>query len=220
VAQPTYLTVADQLEAALINQPAGTRVESEHELARRHGVNRLTAKAALDELEQRHLVRRRRGSGTYVMHRYDYMLGSGPSPSWSETVRAGGGTPRADVVDLRRRGDTVHLRRLGYVNDDKALFKQSELAADLVPGLREALAEHGSLYDTLDRGYHLRPHRRVERAELIRPPAEVAERLELKRNTEVIAAVIRTHSDHVGREVERTRVWLRTDFFRLVVTFT
>ncbi len=217
--QPTYLAVADHLESMLLRQPAGTRVESEHELARRHGINRLTAKAVLDELEQRHLVRRRRGSGTYVMHRYDYVLSTGPSASWSDTVRAGGGTPRADVVDLRRRGQTLHLRRLGYVNDDKALFKHSELAADLVPGLRQALAEHGSLYDTLERGYDLHPHRTVERAELVRPPVEVAEILELKRNTEVIAAVIHTDSRSVGRRVERTAVWLRTDFFRLVVHF-
>jgi GntR family transcriptional regulator len=219
VEQPTYLAVADQLEAALIHQPAGTRVESEHELAKRHGVNRLTAKAALDELEQRHLVKRRRGSGTFVMRRYDYVLSTKPSPSWSEAVRAGGGNPRAEVVSHHESGETLRLARLGFVNEEKALFKHSELAADLVPGLLEALPRHGSLYDTLDRAYGLRPQRTVERAELIRPPSEVAERLELKRNTEVIAAVIRTDSERLNRRIELTRVWLRTDFFRLVVEF-
>lgn len=47
----------------------GTRIPTEFELAATFGVSRITAKRALDELAAEGLVERRRGKGTYVIHR-------------------------------------------------------------------------------------------------------------------------------------------------------
>ena len=223
---PTYLAVADALEATLVHEPAGTRVASEHELARVHSVSRLTARAALDELEQRHVVRRRKGSGTFVTRRYDYPVSTGPTPSWSEIVRTAGGEPRADVLDIAAAvevppapvaGPLTRLTRMCWVNAERALHKTSWLTAAVVPGLAEALDGSDSLYAALDRAYGLRPVRRTLRAELVRPPEGVAEALDLRRNAEVIAVTTYTHSDRLQRTVEVTQAWLHTDVFRLVV---
>lgn len=228
---PQYLALADALERELSTQPAGARVASEHELARHHAVNRLTARAALDELEQRRIVRRRRGSGTFVIRRYDVVLAPRVTPSWSELIRAAGGTTSAEVlgaghgmapseVAVALGGTTPVrvLRRIGWVDGQRALCKTSWLAADLVPGLTEALPRHDSLFATLAEAYGLRPVRHTLRAELTAPPAAVIEALELPRNTEVIWIASQTDSARTARTVEVTHAWLRTDVFRLVVT--
>ena len=68
VSDVTYLVLADSLAEQIADMAPGTRLPSENELITEHGVSRITARAALSELEQRHLVRRARGSGT---HRQD-----------------------------------------------------------------------------------------------------------------------------------------------------
>lgn len=223
---PTYLTVAAELEAKLSSEPAGTRVASENELARAYGMSRLTARAVLDELELRHVVRRRRGSGTFVHHRYQFVVATGPTLSWSEAVRAGGGVPRAEVTGLSTvdsapefpaEGPLLLLHRTGWVNDERGLCKVSWLVPSLVPGLGEALPQHPSLFVALDTAYGLGPVRRTIRAELVRPPDDIREALNLRRDAEVIYALTHTSSQRLGRPVEVTATWLRTDIFRLVV---
>lgn len=49
--------------------PAGTPLPSEPLLAEQHGLSRVTVRKAIDRLEQEGLVRRVRGSGTYVADR-------------------------------------------------------------------------------------------------------------------------------------------------------
>ena len=227
---PTYLAIAAELEAKLSEEPAGTRVASENELARAYGLSRLTARAVLDELELRHVVRRRRGSGTFVHHRYRFVVANQPTLSWSEAVRAGGGTPRAEITDLSTvdaspleakgvlgEGPLLFLRRTGWVNDERALCKESWLIPQSVPGLGEALPGQPSLFTALDAVYGLVPSRKTVRAELVRPPEDVRSALDLQRDAEVIYALTHTSSERLGALVEVTRCWLRTDVFRLVV---
>ena len=66
--KPRYQTIANLLEQELALLEPGTQVASEHELAKRFGMNRLTAKAALEELERRYLVRRSKGRAVSYTH--------------------------------------------------------------------------------------------------------------------------------------------------------
>jgi DNA-binding GntR family transcriptional regulator len=78
---PAYLALADRLEADLAGLSPGARVSSEHELAARHQVSRLTARAALQELERRYVVERTQGLGTFVARRITYRIGPGSPPA-------------------------------------------------------------------------------------------------------------------------------------------
>src|SRR6201987_4068921 len=92
-----YAESVDTLVGALAGRRPGARVASEHEIAARFAVSRAVAGAELRELESRLLVRRVRGSGTFVNGRIDYVISADRGPSYSQTVRAPGAEPRPVV---------------------------------------------------------------------------------------------------------------------------
>src|SRR5262245_57986254 len=135
-ARARYLDIAEDLAARLPEYGPGGRLPTEAELAEQLQVNRLTARAAIQELERRFLVRRYRGVGTFVATRIDYVVTAENPPSWHETVRLAGGTPREQtehievlrrppaaarrMLDLRAGEKAIALSRLRYVNDELA----------------------------------------------------------------------------------------------------
>ncbi|HEY1456049.1 MAG TPA: GntR family transcriptional regulator, partial [Candidatus Dormibacteraeota bacterium] len=95
-----YAEIVDTLVDDLTGCRPGARVASEHEIAARFAVSRAVAGAALRELESRLLVRRVRGSGTFVNGRIDYIMSADRAPSFSQMVRAAGGEPRSGVRSI------------------------------------------------------------------------------------------------------------------------
>jgi DNA-binding GntR family transcriptional regulator len=92
-----YAEIVDALVGELAGCRPGARVASEHEIAARFTVSRAVAGAALRELESRLLVRRVRGSGTFVNGRIDYIISADRAPSWHQAVRAAGAEPHSAV---------------------------------------------------------------------------------------------------------------------------
>lgn len=111
-------TLGDQLSAA----PTGAQVPSEHALMAAHGVSRPTARAALQELQQRYLVRRVRGSGTFVNRRIDYVIGAHVPPSGTATFARSGVTAGHRVlgVSVTTAHDEV-ARRLDVTAGDAVI---------------------------------------------------------------------------------------------------
>ncbi len=68
VVKPLYRKIHDDLVALIASGALrpGDKVSSENELASRYGASRLTVQRALQEMAARGLVRRARGSGTFV----------------------------------------------------------------------------------------------------------------------------------------------------------
>lgn len=66
--KPLYQTIYENIREAIEsgNQPVGSKIETEQELADRYGVSRITVARAVKELEQRKYVYRIKGSGTFV----------------------------------------------------------------------------------------------------------------------------------------------------------
>jgi GntR family phosphonate transport system transcriptional regulator len=95
-----YAEIVDRLVGELAGCQPGARVASEHEIAARFAVNRAVAGAALRELESRLLVRRVRGSGTFVNGRIDYVISADRAPAWHQAVRAAGAEPRSVVRSI------------------------------------------------------------------------------------------------------------------------
>ncbi|MGE0879086.1 MAG: GntR family transcriptional regulator [Acidimicrobiia bacterium] len=223
---PTYLELADRLEREFDHRRPGDRVASEHALAAEHRVSRPTARAALQELERRYLVRRVRGAGTFVNDRVTYCIGSSYPPSFSQTVRAAGATPHWSIVQSRHepaRGavaadlalapgaDVIVLNRIGWIDDDIACFSTSYLPADVTQGLDTEVDSSGSLYETLRSYYGLQPQRRWSRASLELPDETTAEWLDLRQRAPMWLVEGVNVCTRLHRPIEKVRSWMRTD---------
>lgn len=227
---PTYLALADDLERGLAALRPGDRLPSEYELVARHEVSRITARTAVQELERRHLVRRVRGSGTYVARRLAYRIADA-TPSWSETVRQAGAEPLrrvlgvgrlrpppevAEALDRPRAQRVVAISRLGTVDGLVADLATSWLPSDLVTDLDGFLHDGDSLYDALVAA-GASPRRRWTTAELAAVPPEVAPQLELE-GRPLVWRVISCNEDAVtGRAVEYADGWMRPDVYRITL---
>lgn len=99
-----YQDIADELADELAGLAPGARVPGEHAITRRFGVGRAAARAALQELERRLLVRRVQGAGTFVNRRIDYAISHRRRPSFHHTVAAAGGQPRTVLRGVDRLG--------------------------------------------------------------------------------------------------------------------
>ncbi|MCI0347261.1 MAG: GntR family transcriptional regulator [Chloroflexi bacterium] len=230
-ATPTYLALADLLERDVSGLAPGDRVPSEHELVARHEVSRLTARAAVQELERRHLVRRVRGSGTFVARRLDYRITADDPPSWSDTVRRAGGDPMRrvlglgrvaapshvrDALGLRARQRVVAVTRLGTVDGVVADASTSWVPDDLVEHIDSFLHDGASLYDALvARG--TTPKRRWTTAELAPVPAATAVHLELEGRPLVWRIMSCNEDAATGRPVELGEGWMRPDVYRITL---
>lgn len=230
-AQPAYLALADELERRIAGMEAGDRVASEHELVEATGVSRLTARAALQELERRLLVRRVRGSGTFVARRIEYRIGPASPPSVSEMVRRAGGTPGSEIVAVRvRRPDAttqdvlgldprdrvVAITRVQTVDGLPSAIGTSHVPIDLAPDLGDRLGPNQSLYRLLVERYDLDPHRLWSRCELVAAPPHVPEPLGLEGRPLVWQLESCNHDPRRGHPIEYARSWLRADVYRVV----
>jgi DNA-binding GntR family transcriptional regulator len=84
--QNRYRAIADDVAGEIATLAPGSRVDGEHEIARRFGVGRAAARAALQELERRMLVRRVQGAGTFVSKRVEYRLTPSARPCWEQVA--------------------------------------------------------------------------------------------------------------------------------------
>lgn len=228
--EPTYLEIANHLAGTL--GEIGDRVASENELAEAQGVSRPTARAALQELERRFLVRRVRGAGTFVNRRYDYIISADLPPSASAALRRVGADvhsqlleaslqrPAADVaflLDIDRSERVVILKRLFHIGSAVSGYSTSYLPHNLVPGLADVMKSDDSLHRVLADRYGISTRRSWSRASLELPRDAIAETLKMegKPPTWLLEGVV--HDPDRGHvPVEFTRSWMRSDLINVV----
>ena len=232
--EPAYRSLADELAALAASVPSGSRLPSENELVASHGVSRLTARAALQELEQRHVVRRVRGAGTFTVRRAELQVGSGGVGDWPAAVRSAGAEPRCEDVSTRTRRPAAGLRADLDLDEDErvttvalaasidgvpACQVTSHLPAELVAGLVDQLEGvlPGGVSHLLRAGCGLEPVLSRVVAELVLAPVEVAAGFGLDGRPHVWRVDARYEDPRLGRPVEVARWWLRADLQRVVL---
>lgn len=157
-----YEEIEDWLRERVLGGVPGDPLPSEAELAQRFGVSRMTARQAVQNLAGEGLVRRQRGSGTYIaprpLHRH-----SGPLMSFTADMSRRGkvASSRLLVAELRAPtpGDVAALRlepgarvvalsRLRLADGVPMAIEHASLPADCASVLAGDL-EHGSLHEAL-----------------------------------------------------------------------
>ena len=224
----SYHELADELADEIDTLEAGDLLPSENELVTRYGVSRISARAALQELERRMLVRRTRGSGTRVALRLPYPLRAGTTPSWGRLVRMAGHSPSYVVDSMRSeranaaiarallipRGRTVtRVQRRLFVDGEVSGSQTHWFPIDEIPDLADRHDPVGSLSQTLTDAFGIDLDRAWARATLAVPSVEVAADLELTGRPPSWRVESVNHCLRRARPVEYAIAWNRADVF-------
>lgn len=232
---PLYFRV-EQALTSLIRRgaiPVGSRLPAEPELCAYFGVSRSVVRQALRRLEERGLVARRRGVGSFVVQRdpASWQLQGSRGFFEDEVARLG-----RDVVSNVLRAETaplpdwaaglleldegapgVVLERLRYVDGLLTVYDLNYLPAqfaDAVVSLRSA--PRGSLYETLRRTHATAVVSGRRTIDAIVAGTEFAELLEVDRH-EPLLFVEAVDLDAAQRPFDCYRTWLRPDRLKLRV---
>ena len=201
--------------------PPGSLVESEHRLAEEFGVNRLTAREAVRELERRMIVRRIMGRGTFTAHRLDYEVRLGGVASFHRNVLDRGHEPSTKVLahDWIGRGRSRRLvvDRVSSVDGFVAATTTEVFPAAIGHRVERAVLEGGSIHEAL-RADGSDPRRGAVHVAVAMPPVDIAARLQFS------ASVLPTwhlESDTTngpgGPVIHQSDSWMRSDMFAVTV---
>lgn len=180
---PAYLQIEEELGEQIESGDlqSGTRMPTERMLSDAFGVSRMTVRAALARLEQRGLIVRRQGSGTYVARPklrqdathlrgfFEASVGQGVFPV-SRVVE------RTEIVATRHlsqelglgHGETVYkVVRVRSVGGTPVVLETSFFPVRIVPGLLDLDLERSSIYRLMERHHDARPVRAQQTLEPI-----------------------------------------------------
>lgn len=205
---------------------AGSKLESEPELARRYQVSRMTVRQALDLLLADELVTRKRGSGTYVrenprrgrrlnrLRSFAQELAGSDEAVTSQVLKASEEKAPQEVAEGlgMEVGDAMsRIKRLRLVGGVPAAVQDAWVPYAVAPGLARDPLLDGSLYRTLTEkhGLKLRWADQTMTAALLEPG--VAEPLSAEAGGAVLHSVRITYSD-TERAVEYTNSWTLPEF--------
>ena len=232
VREPLYATIAGRAEARIRagEWAPGDRLPPERELCRDLKVSRATLRQALAELEQRGLVSRHQGRGTFVT-RPRVQADLAGFFSYRDALRARGmrlmtSVRSADVVEAGRAiaselgilpGDPViRLERIRTVESEALILESSHLPAARFPGLETRDLAGRSLYEVLRDDYACHVETAVELLEPVILTPQEAQLLGVARNTPALM-IRRVTTDTTGLTVEHTQALLRGDRTRFLL---
>jgi DNA-binding GntR family transcriptional regulator len=227
----TYLELADDLARRLTELGPGHRVVSEHELAAERGVSRPTARAALQELERRFLVRRVQGVGTFTHRRVDYVISPDVAPSASQTLQRSGvdfqlhvetveivpaDVALAEVFAVPEGDPVVRIVRSTRLEGMLCMWATAHVASVRAPGLERYAVDGVSLYGVMCDTYGLHPVRSRSTASLEVPPPEVAHALGVEGRPPMWRLENLNRDASSDMVTEHTLSWMRADVVRVV----
>jgi len=173
---PLYHQLQETLRAEIESGAwhAGDQLPNESKLAEYYKVSKITVRQALQGLADLGYIRREHGRGTFIARR-KFDEGPRELTSFSEEMRRHELVAGARILEQRTEeaearvahalqlpaGSMVFvLRRLRLAGGEPVTLQTAHIPANLVPGLE--VAADASLYELLQRQYHLYPARARE----------------------------------------------------------
>jgi GntR family transcriptional regulator len=168
---PLYRQLADALASGIRagDYPPGARIPSEPRLAADHQIGRPTVRQAIDVLVRKGLLKRRRGSGTYVcepQQEVDLFSLDGTSASFRKkglSAKTRLLAPiRSIVADNHPQNPfsgakAYFLSRLTLVDETPVLIEDLFFHPDIFKGLEKFDMHDQSLSAIAEKNYYLRP---------------------------------------------------------------
>ena len=167
---PLYHQIAENLRQVIKGElEPGDMLPSEWDLSGLYGVNRLTVRRAIDDLERDGLLVRRHGVGTFVANSTEAQIY--PSElSFTKNMQQIGRVPSSQVISIQTLPATGEVTRLLGLEVDSSVFKlvrirlvdgdplmleTTYLSQERFPDLVEADLNAGSLYNFLSTHYQV-----------------------------------------------------------------
>ena len=218
--------------AALISKTkAGERLPSEPDLSKQLGVSRATLREAMRTFETRGLIRRRQGSGTFVVGRVPVIeaglellesldtmaerLGLEVSVSDLHIESVPADTEHAEVLNVLPSAKLTRIRRVMRADARPVAYLVDELPEDILKPSQLPVSFKGSVLDfLLDRGDHLTTSRAGISA--IDAAADVAKTLEIQRG-DVLLQFISQLYNASGRVVDYSSSYFIPGYFHFYV---
>ena len=160
-------SVRDELAGRITSGaiPPGSRLPPEPQLAAELGVSRATLREALRSLEEDGLVTRRRGAGTYAMHRPRLRNNLDINFGVTEAIRSAGMRPgtvdvkvrispasdeEADALDVSVGDPVVVVDRVRTADERRVVFSRDIVAQSLLGQDALDVIGDGSVYELLE----------------------------------------------------------------------
>lgn len=229
--RPQYRRIEFELRRRIAALPAGARLPSDAELVAEFGVSRMTARNAMQRLDDDGLIQRLPGRGSFVVepptHRHANRL-----MTFSQEMRRTGRVPSSRVLERVIRPSTeteaaelgvtphapvVHLRRLRLADEVPMAIESTILIRSCGPAVMAADLTHGSLHEALHRaGIVMR--RGASTIGAANATHADAQLLGLRAGGALIVER-RVIADAHGRRIEATESRYRADRYALDVRF-
>ena len=146
-ATPMYMQLARKLTAAIEagQWQEGDALPSERTLVDALGISRVTARRALQVLEEQGAILRNRGAGTFIAPRFVQPLPR--LESFSEMVLPKGYKPNSELVGFQRRGPSEEERIILALEPsaDVVALSRVRRADDIAISLQSAVLPHSLL---------------------------------------------------------------------------
>ncbi|NSX56153.1 GntR family transcriptional regulator [Parasulfitobacter algicola] len=228
---PLYRKIADDLIERIVSGalPPGFMLPSETEIGEEYGASQGTARKALSELEQRGILERKQGRGTFVAQSTDekslyhfFRLRDAdgnqivPQPDSEQIIRRTATQAEASIL-FGVPVDVFEITRIRLINGKRRAHETIILPVPLFPGLDERGTLANALYPFYQRVYGVAV---IEADESLTPyaaGAQEAVELELKMGTPMLA-VDRVARDIQGRVVELRKSRYATDNLHYAIT--
>jgi GntR family transcriptional regulator len=230
--RPLYQQAAEALAEVLAATPEGGLLPSEPTLARRLGVSRATLREAMRAFEERGLVVRRQGVGTFV-RRPPTLIESGLEVLESiETLadrkglrvetgeriiqRRAASPSESEVLSISRGGEVLEVSRVISAGGRPVAYLIDLIPSGVLPEVELRQASSGSVLDLLLRRGE--PRLGVSRTEItaVSAPPEIARHLRIQRGDVLLRFEASLYAQD-GRVIDRSLSYFLPGVFRFHV---